>query len=149
VSGTVESMSLRRTMLRDADGTVHTIPNSEIHIVSNMTRDWAQVTLHVSVNYTENSDRVVDILRQVGKDIRNDPQWTASLVADIEVPGIERVSGNEVDYLMLAKTRPGDQYPVSRELRRRIKECFEKNHIQPASPTRVYVMDQLPSGPAK
>ena len=145
VGGTVESMSLRRTTLRDADGTVHIIPNSEIHVVSNLTRDWAQVTLHVSVNYTENSDRVIDILKQVATEMRNDPRWSESLVADIEVPGIERVSGNEVDYLILAKTRPGEQYAVSRELRRRIKECFERNKIQPTSPARVYVADQLPT----
>jgi small-conductance mechanosensitive channel len=145
VGGTVESMSLRRTTLRDADGTVHIIPNSEIHIVSNLTRDWAQLSLHVSVNYTENSDKVIEILKQVGTEMRNDAGWSESLVADIQVPGIERVSGNEVDYLIIAKTRPGEQYAVSRELRRRIKECFEKNNIQPASPTRVYVTDQLPT----
>jgi moderate conductance mechanosensitive channel len=145
VSGNVERMTLRSTTLRDADGTVHTIPNSEIHVVSNLTRDWAQVALHVSVSYTENSDKVIDILKQVGADMRNDPRWAESLVADIQVPGIERVSSGEVDYLILAKTRPGEQYAVSRELRRRIKECFEKNKIQPASPARVYVTDQLPT----
>src|SRR5437868_9787441 len=66
VSGNVERMTLRSTTLRDADGTVHTIPNSEIHVVSNLTRDWAQVALHISVSYTENSDKVIDILKQVG-----------------------------------------------------------------------------------
>jgi small-conductance mechanosensitive channel len=142
VSGTVESMSLRRTTLRDVDGTLHTIPNSQITIVSNMTRDWAQVSMHVSVNYSENSDRVISILQEIGKDIRNDPAWSDRLVAEIEVPGIERVAGGEVDYLLLAKTRPGEQYAVSRELRRRIKECFEKNKIQPGTPARVYVVDQ-------
>ncbi len=142
VSGTVESMSLRRTTLRDADGTLHTIPNSQITVVSNMTRDWAQVSMHVSVNYGENSDRVIGLLKEIGEEIRNDSYWSERLVAEIEVPGIERVSGGEVDYLLLAKTRPGEQYAVSRELRRRIKESFEKNHIQPGSPARVYVVDQ-------
>jgi len=145
VSGNVERMTLRSTTLRDADGTVHTIPNSEIHVVSNLTRDWAQVALHISVSYTENSDKVIDILKQVGADMRNDPRLSDSLVADIQVPGIERVSSGEVDYLILAKTRPNEQYAVSRELRRRIKEAFEKHKIQPASPARVYVMDRLPT----
>ncbi len=142
VSGTVESMSLRRTTLRDVDGTLHTIPNSQITIVSNMTRDWAQVSMHVSVNYGENSDKVISVLKEIGNDLRNDAYWSERLVADIEVPGIERVSGGEVDYLLLAKTRPGEQYAVSRELRRRIKECLEKNDIQPGTPARVYVVDQ-------
>ncbi len=142
VSGTVESMSLRRTTLRDVDGTLHTIPNSQITIVSNMTRDWAQVSMHVSINYGENSDKVISVLKEIGNDLRNDAYWSERLVADIEVPGIERVSGGEVDYLLLAKTRPGEQYAVSRELRRRIKACLEKNDIQPGTPARVYVVDQ-------
>src|SRR5579884_1772125 len=59
VQGVVENMTLRRTVLRDADGSVHIVPNSEIHVVSNLTRDWTQVALHISVAYNENSDRVV------------------------------------------------------------------------------------------
>jgi small conductance mechanosensitive channel len=149
VSGSVESMSLRRTTLRDDTGVVHIIPNSEIKIVSNLTRDWAQVALHISVDYRENSERIVELLKQVGKDLRNDPRYSELLVADPEVPGIERVAGSEVDYLMLVKTRPRQQYAVSRELRRRIKECFEKNNIQPGNPARVYVLENLPGTSAK
>ena len=63
------------------------------------------------------------------------------IVATPEVPGIEKVSGSEVEYLLLVKTRPGSQYPVSRELRRRIKMAFEKNHIEPGNPNRWYVVD--------
>jgi len=55
------------------------------------------------------------------------------------VPGIDRINGDEVEYLLLVKTKPGAQFGVSRELRRRIKACFEKNGIEPASPNRVYV----------
>ena len=141
VKGTVETMTLRRTVLRDADGSVHIVPNSEIHVVSNLTRDWTQVTLHIAVAYKEPSDRVIGLLEQVASDIRNDPNFAEALVAEPQVPGIERVSGGEVDYLMIAKTRPSDQYRVSRELRRRIKECFDKNNVEPATPTHVYVVD--------
>jgi small-conductance mechanosensitive channel len=144
VSGTVEGMTLRKTTLRDADGTLHIIPNSEIKIVSNLTRDWAQLTLHISVDYKEDSDRVVALLKDVGAEIRNDPAFSDSMVADPDVPGIERVAPGEVDYLMLVKTKPGKQYAVSRELRRRIKLCFEKNDIQPGGTGRVYVVDQVP-----
>ena len=147
VSGAVESMTLRRTTLRDDTGAIHIIPNSEIKIVSNLTRDWAQVALHVSVDYRENSDRIVQLLQEVGKDLRNDPRFSELLVADPQVPGIERVAGGEVDYLVLIKTRPGQQYAVSRELRRRIKECFEQNNVQPGNPARVYVMENPPASP--
>jgi len=145
VAGTVESMTLRRTTLRDETGAVHIVPNSQITIVSNLTRDWAQMALHISVDYRENSDRILELLKQVGADLRNDPQFENLLVADPQVPGIERVAGGEVDYLMLVKTRPGQQYAVSRELRRRIKECFQKNNVQPANPVRVYVLEQPPA----
>lgn len=142
VQGTVEDMTMRRTVLRDADGTLHIIPNSEIKIVSNMTRDWSQVALHIAVAQDENSDRVIDLLREVGQELKNDPRFADLIVAEPEVPGIERVSGGEVDYLTLVKTLPGSaQYRVSRELRRRIKERFEKEGVRFAGPARVYVMD--------
>jgi len=140
VQGTVESLTLRRTMLRDADGTVHMIPNSQMTIVSNLTRDWTQLTLHVSVDYKENSDRVVSLLKEVSTELRNDPNFSGSIVADPEVPGIDRVSGDTVDYLLLVKTRPGQQYAVARELRRKIKDCFEQQGIKPAGPNRFYVV---------
>ena len=144
VTGTVERMTLRSTLLRDDQGALSTIPNSKIDIVSNLTRDWAQVALHVSVAYGENSNQVMGLLKRVGEDIRGDPQFSEFLVSDPEVPGMERVSGNEVDYLMLVRTRPGRQYEVMRELRRRIKESFEKNHIQPGGPGGVFVMQSAP-----
>lgn len=142
VKGTVEAMSLRRTVLRDDDGTVHMVPNSTITIVSNMTRDWAQVAMRVAVAYSEPSDRIVSLLRQVGDEVRHDPAFEQDIVGDVEVPGLDRVGNGEAEYLMLLKTRPNKQYPVSRELRRRIKECFQKNNIQAAGPGKVYVLDQ-------
>jgi len=145
VKGVVEGMSLRRTILRDDDGTVHMVPNSQITIVSNMTRDWAQVTMKVGVAYSEPSDRIVSLLKQVGEDLRHDPAYADEIVGDIQVPGIDRVGNGEAEYLMLVKTRPGRQYAIGRELRRRIKEAFQRNNIQTAAPGRVYVVDQNPA----
>ncbi len=130
------------TVLRDEDGTLHLVPNSAVQIVSNTTRDWAQLPLRVTVAYSEPSDKIIKLLREVGEDVRHDPAYEGDIVSDIQVPGIDRVGSGEAEYLMLIKTRPNKQYPVSRELRRRIKECFEKNNIQAAGPGRVYVMDQ-------
>jgi small conductance mechanosensitive channel len=142
VKGVVEDMSLRRTTLRDDDGTVHIVPNSEIKIVSNLTRDWSQLTFRVVVAYSEPSDKIVKLLEQVGEDVRQDSQFAGDIVSDIQVPGIDRVGNGEAEYLMLVKTLPNKQYAVSRELRRRIKDCFQKNNIQTAGPGKVYVMDQ-------
>jgi len=142
VKGTVEGLSLRRTTLRDDDGTVHMVPNSQITIVSNMTRDWAQLTLKVTVAYSEPSERIIALLKQVGEELRNDPAFADDIVGEIQVPGIDRVGNGEAEYLMLVKTRPNKQYAVSRELRRRLKDCYRKNNIQTAGPGRVYVVDQ-------
>jgi small-conductance mechanosensitive channel len=142
VRGTVEGMSLRRTLLRDDDGTLHTVPNSQITVVSNATRDWSQVTLRVTVAYSEPSDKIISLLQQVGDEVRHDSAFAHDIVSDIQVPGIDRVGNGEAEYLILVKTRPNEQYGVSRELRRRIKEVFQKNNIPAGAPGRVYVMDQ-------
>jgi small conductance mechanosensitive channel len=142
VKGTVENMSLRHTTLRDEDGTIHIVPNGAILIVSNTTRDWSQLTLKVVVAYSEPSDRIVSLLNQLGEEIRHDPAYADDIVSEIQIPGIDRVGHGEAEYLMLIKTRPSKQYGVSRELRRRIKECFHKNNIQTAGAGKVYVMDQ-------
>jgi len=142
VRGTVEGMTLRHTALRDDDGTVHIVPNSQITIVSNMTRDWSQLTMRVVVAYSEPSDRIIKLLEQVGGELRLDPRFADDIVGEIQVPGIDRVGNGEAEYLMLVKTRPNKQYAISRELRRRIKECFENNKVQSAGPGRIYVLDQ-------
>jgi|SRR6185436_4253333 len=142
VKGTVERMSLRNTVLRDEDGTVHIVPNSSIQIVSNATRDWSQLALRVVVAYGEPSDKIVRLLIEVGEAVRHDPAFSDDVVSDIQVPGIDRIGNGEAEYLVLIKTRPNKQWAVSRELRRRIKECFEKNNVQTAGPGRVYVIDQ-------
>lgn len=144
VQGTVEQMSLRMTVLRDDSGALHSIPNSEIKIVSNMTRDWAQIALHISVDYSESSDRIIQLLNEVGADLKNDGEFGNDIVGEPEVPGIERVSGSEVDYLMVVKCRPGRQHVVRRELRKRIKVCLEKNGIKAGAPNRMYVMETPP-----
>jgi moderate conductance mechanosensitive channel len=147
VAGKVEEITMRRTVLRDADGTIHVVPNGSIQIVSNMTRDWSQVTLHVSVDYNENSDRVIELLKSVASDTYHDPIFAADLVGEPQVPGIERVRGMEVDYLLLAKVRPGRQHDVGRELRRRIKATFEANKIKAGVPVPVFTTE--PSGTPK
>ena len=141
VQGVVEDMTLRRTVLRDDTGSLHTVPNGQISIVTNLTRDWTQLPMHISVAYGADSDQVIKLLKEVAEEVASDPSYAEMIVAKPEVPGIERVSGNEVDYLLLVKTRPGSQYAVSRELRRRIKASFDKNHIEPGNPNRWYAVD--------
>lgn len=141
VQGVVETMTLRRTVLRDTDGTVHTVPSSQITIVSNLTRDWTQLAMKISVNYKADSDKVIRLLKEVATEVAEDPKFHDQIVAQPDVPGIDRVNGEEVEYLLLVKTRPGKQYDLSRELRRRIKACFQQQGIEPGNPNKVYVVD--------
>lgn len=141
VQGVVEAMTLRRTVLRDDSGALHNVPSGEIKVVTNLTRDWTQLQLHISVAYGADTDKVVKLLQGIGEEVAADPQYSEMIVAAPQVPGIEKVSGSEVDYLMLVKTKPGSQHTVSRELRRRIKATFEKNGIEPGNPNRMYVVD--------
>jgi small conductance mechanosensitive channel len=106
-----------------------------------MTRDWTMVSMRVAVDYAEDSDRVIGLLQQLGAELYRDERFRDAIVSEPEVPGIDRMAGSAVDYLMLVKTRPGEQYAVSRELRLRIKECFERNQIQPEARTELFVLD--------
>src|SRR3989440_3471564 len=85
VKGTVESMSLRMTVLRDEDGTIHLVPNSAVQIVSNTTRDWAQIALRVSVAYSEHSDRIIKLLQEIGEHVRQNPAFADDIVSAILV----------------------------------------------------------------
>ncbi len=148
VKGMVEDMTLRKTVLRDDDGTLHTVPNSNITIVSNTTRDWSKLTMRIVVAYSEPSDRIMAFLKQIADEIRHDPAFANDIVGDLELPGIDRVGNGEAEYLMLVKTRPGKQFAVSRELWRRIKASFEKNKVQAGGAGRMFVLDQSGAPPS-
>jgi small-conductance mechanosensitive channel len=130
VQGKVERLTLRRTVLRDADGTLHFIPNSDLGVVSNLTRDWTLVSLPVAVHYKENSERVLEVLRAAAKEVAAMPEMREKVLADPVVPGIERVAGDEVDYLVQLKAIPGSQPEVLRALRARMKQALEQNGIE-------------------
>ncbi len=139
VQGVVENMTLRRTVLRDADGTVHTVPSSEIKVVSNLTRDWTQINLKVSVAYSAPSDRVTALLKQTAEDLAKDPNFAELIVSEPQVHGIDKVTGSTVDYLLSVKTKPGSQDAVRRELQGRIKLCLETNNIEPGDHNRLTI----------
>ena len=137
VTGTVEVMTLRKTVLRDTNGTLHVVPNSEIKVTSNMTRDWSQVALHVTTAYSESSEKITNLLREAALQIYTEPGFHELMVGEPEVHGIERITGQDVEYLLTVKVQPNQQYRVGRELRRKIKECFEKNGVKMPEPGKI------------
>lgn len=143
-SGTVEDMSLRRTILRDGDGAMHVIPNSSITVVTNYTRDWSQVAMLVSVAYGESSDRIMQLLREIANQLYSEPEYREMIIAPPEVPGLEKINGQDAEYLLVVKALPGKQYGIARELRRRIKQAFEKNGIRTGGISHVYMVEGSP-----
>jgi moderate conductance mechanosensitive channel len=129
LKGTVEDLSLRRTNLRDADGTLYIIPNSQIATVSNLSRDYAVATLNVSVDASANPDKVIAILTNVANQVRNDPNFKEIAVADPVILGVDKIEGRAVTYPVQLRVRTNQRDFVLRELRRRVILAFEKDGI--------------------
>jgi small conductance mechanosensitive channel len=129
LAGTVEDMSLRRTTLRDGDGTLHVIPNSQIATVSNLSRDFSVATINLSVDASADPDHVLRVLRAVAMDVRNDIAFKQVVIADPDVPGLDQIKGREVVYPIAIKVRANQQWGIMRELRRRIIKAFERDGI--------------------
>ena len=147
ISGQVERLNLRVTVLRDVNsGAVHFIPNGEIKVVSNLTKEWSQVALNIGVAYREDIDRVVGILERIGQELAADKQMGAMILEPPKVLGIEAFGESQVTIQVLVKTLPQKQWEVARELRRRIKAAFDKEGIEIPYPHRVLLtrIESLP-----
>jgi small conductance mechanosensitive channel len=139
-SGVVEKMTMRVVVLRDLQGTMHVVPNSEIKVVSNMTRGWSRAVVDVGVAYDEDVDRALAIVRDEAAQFSTDPNWTPQLDGPVEVPGIEALGDSAVVIRSLIKTQPGSQWNAAREYRRRLKLRFDRESIEIPFPQRkVYV----------
>jgi moderate conductance mechanosensitive channel len=139
VSGMVEKITLRTTVLRDVEGVVHIIPNGEITRVSNLTKSWSRAVLNVGVAYREDVDHVMDVLRDLLREFHADPEWRGLLLEEPQVPGVESLGDSAVVIRVIAKTLPLKQWDVSRELRRRIKNRFDQEGIEiPFPHTTLY-----------
>jgi len=129
LTGNVEDLTLRLTTLRDGDGTVYYIPNSQIATVSNLSRDFAVATMSVTVDATADPDKVLKILRATALAVRNDPAFKDVAVADPDVPGVDAISGRVVTYPVSIRVAVNKKDAILRELRRRILQAFEQNSI--------------------
>jgi small-conductance mechanosensitive channel len=137
VSGTVEDFSLRRTTLRDLDGVVHTVPNGEISISSNLTRVWSRIHIDVTVAYGTDIDRAIAVVDAVGRDMAGDKVWKRRV---LETPKVDRVSALAeygVTLKILGTVRAPDQWAAAGELRKRLLAAFKEHGIEIPRPQRV------------
>ena len=135
--GVVEQTTMRVVMLRDVHGVLHVIPNGSITGVSNMTRGWSRSVLDIGVGYKEDVDRVIHVMRDIGHEFWDDPEWRTKLKDEPAVWGVEALADNSVNIRIIANTKPGKQWEVSREIRRRVKNRFDKEGIEIPFPQRT------------
>ena len=139
VAGLVEDINLRRTVLRDLDGIVHVVPNGEIRVASNFTKEWSRVNLNVSVAYGEDLDRVIPVINRVGKELAEDPEWAPLILKPPQVLRVDNLGESGVDIKILGDTKPIRQWDVMGELRKRLKKAFDEEGIEiPWPHTKVY-----------
>ncbi len=144
VVGTVEAINLRTTVLRDAEGQVHIIPNGSIDVVTNFTRDWSSAVLDIGVAYREDIDRVYEVLRRVGEEMARDPLFGRKLIGGFEYPGVQRFADSAVVVRMAVKTLPQERWNVLAELRRRVKREFDREGIEIPFPHIMLYMHDAP-----
>ena len=142
MEGSVELITPRRTVLRETNGTMHIIPNGKIPHASNQTRDWARINLIVTVSYKEDIDHVYQVINKTCQDMKNDPEYGQNMTT---IPAAMRVSDlgdHGVDICIRGDTKPGEQWGLTGELRKRIKKKFDEESIEiPWPHTKVYFGD--------
>ena len=135
--GLVEDINLRITTLRDLGGRVIIVPNGEIKTVVNYTRGYAQALLDIGVAYKENVDRVMDLIKEMGKELRQDPYFKRLIIGNLEMLGVDDFSDSAVIIKFRIKTLPIKQWEVMREFRRRLKNKFDEVGIEIPFPHRT------------
>jgi small-conductance mechanosensitive channel len=139
MEGEVEKVSPRRTVLRDINGTMHVIPHSQVKIVSNQTRDWARINLYVTVAYKEEISRVYQVINEVCKELKDDPDFGTNLTTTPSAMRVSDLGAHGVDICIRGYTKPGEQWGLTGELRKRIKNRFDQEGIEiPWPHTKVY-----------
>ncbi len=141
VSGQVERITLRMTVLRDSNGVVHFIPNGTINSVSNETHGWSRAVVEVAVGYGEDIDRVTKVLQEIATSVAKDPQFAPLMLEPPSDPSIDTMGESAITLKFSVKTASNRQGPVKQELLRRIRRKFTALGIQPPYPRRLMVSE--------
>lgn len=136
-TGTVEDVTLRITRMRSADGEVMIVPNGQIVKVVNLSRDWARAVVDVPVPTGADVNKVNEVLREVGREAFGDPDMRPLLLDPPSVMGVESLGLDQVNVRMVARTLPGKQFEVGRDLRARVVRAFRRQGMNVAPPTTV------------
>ncbi len=139
IAGLVESISLRKTILRDLDGIVHHVPNGEVRVASNYSRHFSRVNLDISVAYGTNLNHAIEVINRVGHELAVDENWSSLIKTEPQVLRVNNLGASGIDIKVLGEVKPLQQWAVTGELRKRIKEAFDEEKIEiPWPHTKVY-----------
>ncbi|HEY7936941.1 MAG TPA: mechanosensitive ion channel family protein [Candidatus Limnocylindrales bacterium] len=150
VTGTVEELTLRRTVLRDADGVVHNVPNGEIKVASNRTRVWRRINHDVVVAYGTDIEHAISVFDGVGAGLAADPAWAAKILETPTVDRVDQLGERGITLKILGRVQAGEMVAVTGELRKRILAAMAANDIEipaPVLPSGMPVSGSMMAGP--
>jgi small conductance mechanosensitive channel len=148
-AGLVEEMTLRYVRMRNFDGHVIFVPNGEIKVVKNLTRDFAQAVVRVGIAYREDVDEAFAVMKEVGKEMREDPVFGPNLAADVEIIGVDEWGDSSVNLICRFKVVPPiQQWSVRREFLRRLKKAYDARGIEIPFPHLTVYAGELKDGSA-
>src|SRR5450755_754681 len=150
VTGSVEELTLRRTVLRDADGVVHNVPNGEIKVASNRTRVWRRINHDVIVAYGTDIERAIAVFDAVGVALAADPAWADRILETPSVDRVDQLGERGITLKILGRVRAGEMVAVTGELRKRILAAMAANGIEipaPVMASGMPVSGSMAAGP--
>ena len=150
IDGSVQEINMRRTVLRDFDGTVHVVPNGEIKTASNYSKEWARANLNISVAYGTDLDHAIAVINRVGEEMAKAEHWRSLIKSPPQALRVDNLGDSGIEIKVLGQTKPIRQWEVMGELRKRIKNAFDEEGIEiPWPHTKVYFGDAPPQPPAE
>jgi small-conductance mechanosensitive channel len=130
ISGVVEEINLRRTIVRDVDGVVHVVPNGTITVASNYTREWARVNLNIPVGYDTDIDHAMAVINSVCKEMCEEPAWKDFILKTPQALRVENLGDSAVEIKVMGETKPTKQWDVAGDIRKRLLKAFDEEHIE-------------------
>lgn len=126
----VEKIEMRTITLRDNSGVVHIFQNGKINSLSNMTKEWSATVLEIGIAYKEDTDYVSEVLREIGQQMQQVPEFGVNMLEPIEVLGVDKLADSAVILKVRIKTKPIQQWAIGREYLRRVKKTFDERNIE-------------------
>lgn len=144
--GTVEKVNLRTTILRDLSGNVHYVPNGHIDVVTNMTKEYSRYVFDIRIAYRENVDEVIEIIKSIDEEMRNDPEFKEDIIEPVEILGLDQFADSSIIVKARTTTLPVKQWRVGREFNKRLKKKFDELGIEIPFPRVTIYMGQDKEG---